>query len=83
MGEYVRSIRFDEPCAYCRGKGGSIDHIVPTSRGGEFFWQNYASACKECNSRKSDAPMMLFIVRRGGLGSGLGSVRKFTDRRTT
>lgn len=55
-------------CLYCGAKEGSIkiingkptkvvltlDHILPESRGGGFFWDNLASACKFCNLKKGD-----------------------------
>jgi 5-methylcytosine-specific restriction endonuclease McrA len=46
-------------CAYCGGHfpnyhNLSRDHIVPKSRGGENTWMNVVTACKECNSKKSD-----------------------------
>jgi hypothetical protein len=45
-------------CAYCgnhfTSNHLSRDHIVPVSRGGENVWMNVVTACKECNSHKSD-----------------------------
>ncbi len=55
-------------CLYCGAKEGStrmihgkptkvvltLDHILPESRGGGFFWDNLASACRECNLSKGD-----------------------------
>jgi 5-methylcytosine-specific restriction endonuclease McrA len=55
-------------CLYCGAKDGStriingkpakvvltLDHILPESRGGGFFWDNLASACRECNRSKGD-----------------------------
>ena len=51
-------------CAYC-GRSVSktpaceallatVDHILPSSRGGASSWTNLVSACKECNNRKAD-----------------------------
>lgn len=51
-------------CAYC-GRSVSktplvdallatVDHILPSSRGGESSWMNLVSACRECNHRKAD-----------------------------
>ena len=33
---------------------GSIDHILPRSRGGEDTWENCVWACKQVNGRKAD-----------------------------
>lgn len=55
-------------CQYCGAKEGTtrtlhgkptkviltLDHILPESRGGGFFWDNLCSACRECNLRKGD-----------------------------
>ncbi len=46
-------------CAYCGGHFPnyhtlSRDHIVPRSKGGENSWMNTVTACKVCNSHKSD-----------------------------
>lgn len=32
----------------------TVDHILPSSRGGLSSWTNLVSACKECNNRKAD-----------------------------
>ncbi|MCH1882717.1 HNH endonuclease [Agrococcus sp. ARC_14] len=39
-------------CAYCGGAGATIDHIQPTSRGGESTWLNTITACVKCNGAK-------------------------------
>lgn len=41
-------------CAYCGGRGDTIDHVVPRSRGGEHVWENVVAACQPCNGRKDD-----------------------------
>lgn len=45
-------------CQYCGARPGteelSIDHIIPTSRGGGTTWTNCALACVPCNSKKAD-----------------------------
>lgn len=42
-------------CAYCGGRAGSIDHIVPTSRGGAArSWLNTVAACVRCNQSKAN-----------------------------
>ncbi|MGO1393139.1 HNH endonuclease [Agrococcus casei] len=41
-------------CAYCGGKGDTIDHITPVSRGGESTWLNTITACVRCNGKKGD-----------------------------
>lgn len=49
-------------CRYCgaTAEGGAIlqiDHVVPRSRGGKDVPQNLLTACRDCNSGKSDTPL--------------------------
>jgi 5-methylcytosine-specific restriction endonuclease McrA len=43
-------------CQYCGKRFAtselSLDHIVPTCRGGETTWENLVCACVRCNVRK-------------------------------
>lgn len=45
-------------CAYCGGhftsNNLSREHILPVSRGGENKWENVVTACKTCNTKKSN-----------------------------
>ncbi|HWK91557.1 MAG TPA: HNH endonuclease [Luteimicrobium sp.] len=41
-------------CAYCGGRGTTIDHVVPQSRGGPNTWTNLVACCAPCNNRKAD-----------------------------
>jgi 5-methylcytosine-specific restriction endonuclease McrA len=41
-------------CAYCGGRGDTIDHVIPRSRGGRHEWTNVVAACQPCNGRKGD-----------------------------
>lgn len=41
-------------CAYCGGRGTTIDHVMPQSRGGRNTWTNLVAACTTCNNRKAD-----------------------------
>jgi len=45
-------------CQYCKTKlstsNGTLDHIVPRSKGGESSWENLVTAWKPCNSRKGN-----------------------------
>lgn len=62
-----RRISFNRPnlyrrdewtCQYCGEelpqKKLTIEHIMPSSRGGETSWTNCVAACKRCNGRKAD-----------------------------
>ncbi|GAA1827355.1 HNH endonuclease [Luedemannella flava] len=41
-------------CAFCGGHASTIDHILPSSRGGRNTWLNTVAACGPCNQRKGD-----------------------------
>ncbi len=41
-------------CAYCSGRGETVDHVVPRSRGGGHSWENCVACCGRCNTRKAD-----------------------------
>ena len=41
-------------CAYCHGRGETIDHVVPKSRGGTHSWENCVACCVRCNAKKAD-----------------------------
>jgi 5-methylcytosine-specific restriction endonuclease McrA len=65
---WMRFIRAD-PCSYCGGPGGTVDHIEPRSRrvrgiGGAHSWLNYAGACESCNGHKAAIPLLLFLRGR-------------------
>lgn len=42
-------------CQYCgTRKELTLDHIIPTSKGGLHTWANLVTACKKCNARKGN-----------------------------
>ena len=45
-------------CQYCGErlsiKSGTLDHVLPKSRGGEWSWENLVVACEDCNTKKAD-----------------------------
>jgi len=49
-------LRDDGRCQYCsvrvNMKTGTIDHIVPRSKGGMHAWENVVIACIACNQKK-------------------------------
>lgn len=51
-------LRDQYKCQYCGNKFArshlTIDHVVPTSRGGKTEWTNVVAACNPCNSTKGN-----------------------------
>lgn len=41
-------------CVYGGGRGTTIDHVIPQSRGGLNTWDNLAACCGPCNNLKGD-----------------------------
>lgn len=42
-------------CQYCGTKRDlTLDHVIPSSRGGPHSWLNLVTACKRCNAKKGD-----------------------------
>ena len=52
-------LRDNHKCQYCNikvtDKTASIDHVIPVSKGGKSRWDNLSTACRRCNSAKSDS----------------------------
>lgn len=51
-------LRDDGTCQYClepiTAKESTLDHVVPTSKGGKTSWENCCTACGPCNAGKAD-----------------------------
>jgi 5-methylcytosine-specific restriction endonuclease McrA len=60
--EYAEIVRAD-PCSYCGGVGGTVDHIVPLDQGGRHHWSNFTGACAWCNKSKHTTSAILFMAR--------------------
>ncbi len=41
-------------CVYCNARADTIDHLVPSSKGGKSTWTNTVAACFKCNQKKND-----------------------------
>lgn len=49
-------------CLYCgcsvTRNIATMDHVLPVSKGGKTNWENIATACQTCNSKKADSMLM-------------------------
>ena len=42
-------------CVYCGStRQLTIDHLIPSSRGGDNSWKNLVSCCSQCNTKKGN-----------------------------
>lgn len=47
--------RDNNECQYCGTRRDlTLDHVIPSSRGGQHSWINLVTACKRCNAKKGD-----------------------------
>lgn len=63
--DYVRALKGD-PCSYCGAPAAEVDHIEPTSLGGDRDWTNLTACCRSCNPSKGNKPFLLFLAYRNG-----------------
>lgn len=61
---YVNEVLRRDPCAYCGGEGGSVDHVVPVMLGGVNDESNLTGCCERCNTEKSSRTLLMFLARR-------------------
>jgi 5-methylcytosine-specific restriction endonuclease McrA len=51
-------LRDEHVCQYCgdklEKKECTLDHVLPTSKGGKSVWENTVCACGPCNANKAD-----------------------------
>ena len=48
-------VRDGNKCVYCKSEENlTVDHIIPSSRGGKNIWSNLVTACSRCNIRKGN-----------------------------
>ena len=53
-----------DPCTWCGGPGGTIDHIVARALGGTDAPENLTSACRGCHEARDLWPMLPFLLLR-------------------
>lgn len=56
--------KFNHTCVYCGARPavrGTIEHIVPRSLGGSDRIDNLAWACYECNQKRGNQPLEVFV----------------------
>jgi hypothetical protein len=56
----------NDPCVYCGGPAGEVEHVTPVVLGGSPEWDNLAGACRSCNASKHATPLLLYLLARNG-----------------
>jgi hypothetical protein len=55
-----------QACCYCGSRENlSVDHLIPTKKGGKNVGENLVWACRSCNSSKSANDVLEWLTRRG------------------
>jgi 5-methylcytosine-specific restriction endonuclease McrA len=49
-------------CAYCARRATTLDHVEPLSAGGSPGNENCLAACFDCNARKANHPLLVFLA---------------------
>lgn len=80
LAAWHRILRAD-PCPYCSGPGGTLEHIEPQNPlvayrglGGKWDWTNLAGACLRCNEAKRDKSLLKFLHGRAAAALYFSSV---------
>ena len=60
--DYFELVRLD-PCSYCGGLGGEVDHIDAVTKDGTGDWMNLTGACRGCNAGKSTKPLLTALLQ--------------------
>ena len=63
-------------CFYCGNPAYSIDHFIPTSKGGENTKNNMVPCCKKCNKVKNSRTLEHF---RELMGMRANDMPRFSD----
>ena len=61
-------------CQYCdkphtKNRTLTLDHIIPESRGGPTVVGNLVTACKRCNTKKTNTPLDAFLAKKPKLAA--------------
>jgi len=60
--QYIKKL-YKNRCVYCGEiKTLEMDHIIPISKGGDHTKENIVPACRSCNAKKGDRPVLLQLL---------------------
>lgn len=55
-------LRDEGLCRYCGSRGGTVDHVIPISRGGTHHTGNMLGACEPCNTSKGNRTLLEWLA---------------------
>lgn len=84
--------RDNHTCLWCGLTATTVDHIVPSSKGGSDLPQNLLASCSECNSKRGNRSAFIYLKEKVSTAPNLiklcyriiysyGSSLKLTRRR--
>lgn len=64
VGRYLDAVKRLDPCAYCGGRGGSLDHIEANGRETRMrdAIPNLAGSCVGCNAQKQRTSLLRYLL---------------------
>ncbi|MCM3494458.1 HNH endonuclease [Paenibacillus lactis] len=48
-------------CLWCGGHATTVDHIIPSSKGGSDLPHNLIASCSECNTKRGNRPAWSYL----------------------
>ena len=64
--ETVARLVVKDPCGFCGGPGGTLEHVRPLSLSLDDSADNFAGSCLSCNSSKGTQSLLEFLLSRKG-----------------
>jgi len=61
------SVLRNDPCAYCGGHGGTVDHIDPRSQKRPASGRRLTGCCSQCNNARGTRPLLWFLIVRAAI----------------
>ncbi|PZD95709.1 HNH endonuclease [Paenibacillus sambharensis] len=58
--------RDNHTCLWCGLPAATVDHIIPSSKGGSDLPQNLLASCSECNSKRGNRSAISYLKEKSG-----------------
>ena len=60
--EFIPTAKFCRYCGRDCGKDWTLDHVIPTIKGGDNTVDNLVVSCRSCNSSKNSTPLIVWLA---------------------